>query len=180
MVLFPHSKYKITTISTMSTKGEDYGVILLLYKRSMLWALLGYVNRAHADIYSATEIYQTFELSSRWPLQNDILGFLKFWKLKFYQFTWDPMRVKISNCYSSCKCEPNVFNLFLNFPLNGSQKVTFGIFEILSFQLLTTFIAKISDSPWFHMGEPKKKNPQLSGKRPMVERNGVKFGTRKQ
>ncbi len=50
------------------------------------------------------------------------------------------MGAKISKRYSSYKSQPKVFELFLNFLPNGPHKTTFGIFEILKFEILTNFI----------------------------------------
>ncbi len=49
------------------------------------------------------------------------------------------MEVKISKRYSSYKSQPKVFKLVLIFPPNGPHKNTFGLFEVLSFQVLTFF-----------------------------------------
>ena len=49
------------------------------------------------------------------------------------------MGVKISKRFSSYKSQPKVFKVALHFPVNGSHKITLGIFEILSFRFLTIF-----------------------------------------
>ncbi len=74
--------------------------------------------------------------------------------------------------YSSYKSQPKVLKLDLNFPPNGSHKTGFGIFEILSFGLLTIFFQIHHCNLW------RNKKPQMSGKRAIIERNGMKFGTR--
>ncbi len=48
------------------------------------------------------------------------------------------MGAKISKRYSY-KLQRKVFKLFLNFLPIGPHKITFGIFEILSFRFLTNF-----------------------------------------
>ncbi len=60
------------------------------------------------------------------------------------------------------------FQLVLNFPPNGPHKNKFGIFEINSFQFLTISFRKLQ----IHHCRQK---PQVSGKRAIVEQNGVKF-----
>ena len=43
------------------------------------------------------------------------------------------MGVKFSKRYSSCKSQPKVLKLVLNFPPDGPHKITMGSFEIFSF-----------------------------------------------
>ncbi len=50
------------------------------------------------------------------------------------------MGAKISKRYSTYKSQPKVFKLFLNFLPNGPHKTTFGIFEILKIEILTTLL----------------------------------------
>ena len=52
------------------------------------------------------------------------------------------MGVKIISKYYSYKSQPKGFKMVLNFPPNGPHKTTLGIFEILSFRLLTIFFRK--------------------------------------
>ncbi len=57
----------------------------------------------------------------------------------------------------------------------SSQNYLLGIFEILSLRFLMIFFRKFqihNCSLW------RNQKPQLSGKRAIVEQNGVKFGTR--
>ncbi len=66
---------------------------------------------------------------------GDFLGMFSF------SLTWDSMGAKISKRYSSSyKLQPKVLKLVLNVPPNCSHKTTFGIFEILKIEILTTFI----------------------------------------
>ncbi len=61
------------------------------------------------------------------------------------------------------------------FSSNGPHKTTLGIFEIISFPFLTSF-----ENFKFTIVAYGSRNqkPQLSGKRTIVEQNGVKVGTR--
>ena len=54
-------------------------------------------------------------------------------------------------------------------------KLHFGIFEILSFRFLTIFFRKFQIH---HCSLWTNQKPQLSGKRAIVEQNGVQFWTR--
>ncbi len=76
--------------------------------------------------------------------QNFFLNFEKKNVYDYFSFSlkWDPMGTKISKRYSSYNLHPKVFQLFLNFLLNGPNKSTFGIFEILR------IFSKISNSPF--------------------------------
>ncbi len=85
------------------------------------------------------------------------------------------MGAKISKRYSSYKLQPKVLKLVLNFPPNGPHKTTLGIFEILSFRFLMIFFRKFQ---FHHCSLWRNQKSQLSGKRAIVEQNGVKFGTR--
>ncbi len=85
------------------------------------------------------------------------------------------MGAKISKRYCSYKLQSKVFKLYLNFLLNGLHKTTLEIFETLSFRYLICFFFLISNLPLYHMGKAK---PQVSGKRVILKRNGVKFRTR--
>ncbi len=84
------------------------------------------------------------------------------------------MGVKISKCYSSYTSQLKAFKLVLNFPLNGPHKTTLGTFEILSFRLFMICFRKFQIP---HCSLWRNQKPQLSGKRAIVEQNGVKFGT---
>ncbi len=84
------------------------------------------------------------------------------------------MRAKNSKRYSSYKSQPKDFKLFLNFPPNGPHKMKLGIFEILSFRFLTIFFRNVQIH---HCSLWRNQKPQLSGKRAIVEQNGVKFAT---
>ncbi len=64
-------------------------------------------------------------------------------------------------------------NLVLNFPPNGPHKITFGIFKILSFRFLMSFFENFDSTILVSM---EKSKPQWSGKRAIVEQNGVKLG----
>ncbi len=64
---------------------------------------------------------------------------LIFLQIFFVFVNMGPNGIKNSKAYSY-KSQPKVSKLILNFPLNGLHKTTFGIFEILSFRLLTTFL----------------------------------------
>ncbi len=57
------------------------------------------------------------------------------------------MGVNISKRYSTYKSQPNVLKLVLNFPPNGPHKNTFGIFEILKNEILTTFFVFVNIVP---------------------------------
>ncbi len=83
------------------------------------------------------------------------------------------MGAKISKRYSY-KSQPKVLKLFMNFPPNDPHKITLGIFEILSFRFLTNYFRKLQIH---HCSLWRNQKPQLSGKRAIVEQNGVKFGT---
>ncbi len=86
------------------------------------------------------------------------------------------MGAKISKRYSY-KLQPKVLKLVLNFPPNGPHQTTFGNFEILSFWVfLTTIFRKFQTHHYCALWRNQK--PQFSGKRAIVEQNGVKFGTR--
>ncbi len=94
-----------------------------------------------------------------------------------FSLTWDPMGVKISKCYPSYISQPKAFKPVLNFPPNGPYKITLGSFEILSVRFLMIVFQK------FHIHLCtlwRNQKPQLSGKRAIVEQNGMKFGTRGQ
>ncbi len=56
------------------------------------------------------------------------------------------MGMKISKCYSTYKLQPKVFKLIMNFPPNGPDKTTFGIwsFELSIFNI---FFLQIANSP---------------------------------
>ena len=95
-----------------------------------------------------------------------------------FSLTWDPIGVKISKPYSSYKSQPKVFERVLNFAPNGPHKTTFRIFEILNFRFLTFFFRKFQIHHCSYIAYWEIKKPQLSGKRAIVEQNGVKFGTR--
>ncbi len=85
------------------------------------------------------------------------------------------MGVKISKRYSSHTSQPKVFKLVLNFLPNGPHKTVFEIFDILSFRfLIISFFKKIQIH---HCKLWRNQKPQLSGKRAIVEQNGLKFGT---
>ena len=96
--------------------------------------------------------------------------------MEFFSFplTWDPMGAKISKRYSSYRLQPKAFKLFLNFLPYGPHETTFGIFEILSFRFLTNIFRKFQIH---HCILWRSQKCQLSGKRAIVEQNGVKFGT---
>ena len=100
------------------------------------------------------------------------------------------MGSKIWKLYSFYKSQPKAlkFKLFLNFL---PHKTTFGIFEILSFWILTIFfenfkftiVPKSVKKDYFYtlwLYPTEKPKPQLSEKWEIVEQNGVKFGTQEQ
>ena len=60
------------------------------------------------------------EISSQWSSQKYSFGFFFF----FVSVTWDPMGVKTSKRYSSLKSLLNLFDMFLNFLINGPRKGT--------------------------------------------------------
>ncbi len=68
------------------------------------------------------------------------------------------MGVKISKCYSY-KFQSKFWNLSWIFhSLHGPQKITFGIFEILSFRFLTIFFFQKFHFPIVTYGEIKNLN----------------------
>ncbi len=79
-----------------------------------------------------------------WAIRLDVFLIFEKRSSDFYEYfsfslTCDPMGAKISKHYSSYKSQPKAFKLFLIFFPNGPHKITFGIFEILSFWFLTIF-----------------------------------------
>ena len=89
-----------------------------------------------------------------------------------FSLTWDPMGTKNSKHFSH-KSQPKVFKLSLNFLPYSLHKASFGILKILS---LMNFVFRKFQIHNFMLWRNKK--PQLSGRRVLVERNGVKFGIR--
>ncbi len=100
--------------------------------------------------------------------------FLIFYEYFSISLTSDPIGAKISKRYSSYKSQPKAFKHFLNFLPNGPHKITFGIFEILSYWFLFRKFQIHHCTLW------RNRNPQLSGKQAIVEQNRVKLGTREQ
>ena len=120
------------------------------------------------------------------------LGFLKFWNFEnwnfilffylflFIFFVFVNMGLNgskwISKRYSSYKSQPKAFKLVLTFPPNGPHKTRFWIFEILRLRLFNDFFFR--NFQIHHCTLWRNQKPQLvSGKRAIVEQNGVKFGT---
>ncbi len=137
-----------------------------IFKVLLFLALLDYVSRAHEIEICPSSVVRrpssvvrvaiisepTARISFKfhlWLLLDHSQDLFFYFKKKilggiFYEYfsfllTWDPMGVKISKRYSSYKSHPKAFKLFLNFLLNGPHKTTFGIFEILTIEILTNF-----------------------------------------
>ena len=122
------------------------------------------------------EYFRTFsDFFYQWSSQKYCFEFLKFRVFDFsgfffsFSLTWDSMGAKTSKRYSSHKSLLNLFNLFLNFLLNGPQKSTVLDFWNFEFAIFNDFTI---------VPYGRNQKPQLSGKRVIVERNGVKFGPR--
>ncbi len=128
------------------------------------------------------DFFQILVVASPGPYAQTLFSFLKkkhfliLYEYFSFLLTWDPMGVKISKRYSSYKSQPKVLKLVLNFPPNGPNKILLGIFDILSFWFLMIFFQKFQTH---HYSLWRNQKPQLSGKRAIVEQNGVKFGTRR-
>ncbi len=99
------------------------------------------------------------------------MGFLKMWISGFNLMiallfvTWAKTKR-----YSSYKSQPKFVNLSWSFFSMVHTKQPWRFFK---FRVSECF-SKISNLPLHHIGKPQ---PQFSGKRAIVERNGVKFET---
>ena len=182
---FPDNRGFFLALLDVRRMSVSVGMIFFYFYEyfsfSLTWDPIGAKSSKRYSYKSHVKLFKLSWIFSPVVLTTKRLGFLKFWKLKFkkknfsYSLTRDSMGVKMSKRFSY-KSKPKGFKLVLNFPPNGPHKTTFGIFKILSFRFLTIFFSKISNSPLQPMAEIKK--PQLSGKRALVNQNGVKCGTR--
>ncbi len=113
-------------------------------------------NTSSTTLTSSTSCSRNYhtclELAYQWSQQNHFGDFWNFNKFNFFAFSLplDQMGVKISKRYVSYISQPNVLQAFW------------------------IFFSKISNLPLYPMAKAKL---QLSGKRAIVERKGVKFGT---
>ncbi len=58
------------------------------------------------------------------------------------------MGAKVLKRYSSCKSQPKVFKVFLNFLPNGPHKTKFGSFDILKIEILMYFVIFSNIGPY--------------------------------
>ena len=149
---------------------------LLAFK--VIWRSFGVlatfpISKKHHIFYKSNQIYQTSpQLSSQWSSQKYVWDFLKFENVNiFFHFLehgtlWEWQLQKATPPTNRSKKLSNLSWIFLP---------TLRIFEILSFRFLMIFFRKFQIhqcSLW------RNQKPLLSGKRAVVEQNGVKFGPR--
>ncbi len=97
---------------------------------------------------------------------------IEIWTFFFsFSVTWDPMEVKISKRYSY-KSQPNVLKTFPDFFFSQWSSLNyFGELWNFEFPIFNDFFRKFPIQLWGY------EKPQLSGKRAILEQNGMKFET---